>query len=261
VQTASTTGLELRGLVWAAGKSYGLDSDPLRVEPGSVGVVVADPAAGDALADVLIGLAEPCAGSVAVNGTQVTGWPAGQRPIALVPCGGGLLPHLTVERNVGFGLDTRSSRLARGRRVSEVLERLQLESLRRRRPHEISPVQRLRVAVARALCAAVEPVAVVIEDRQGKIPCRAAAVTAAAQDLAVLVITDTAERGGALATTTQATCRPLAGPGRRGQPVRAGSPTGNGPSGGPAARQPGAHRPAARPSASHPPAARPPAAR
>ena len=207
METAGAAGLELRGLVWVAGKSFELDIDPLRVEPGAVGVVVAGPAAGDALADVLIGLAAPGAGTVSLQGADVTGWAAGKRPVALVPCGGGLLPHLTVERNVGFGLGSQQSRLARRQRVSEVLGRLRLESLRRQRPHEISPVQRLRVAVARALCTQIEPVAMVIEDRQGQIPCRAAAMTAAGQDLSVLVITDSAERAGALATAAPAACR------------------------------------------------------
>jgi putrescine transport system ATP-binding protein len=221
VETAGATGLELRGLVWAAGKSYELDIDPLRLEPGSVGVVVAQTAAGDVLADVLIGLASPSAGTVRLRGADVTGWAAGKRPVALVPCGGGLLPHLTVERNVGFGLGGQPSRLARSRRVAEVLSQLRLESLRRQRPHEISPVQRLRVAVARALCSQVEPVAVVIEDRQGQIPCRAAVMTAAGQDLSVLVITDSAERTGALATAAHAVCRQAverAWPGNPGLP-------------------------------------------
>jgi ABC-type thiamine transport system ATPase subunit len=207
VETAGATGLELRGLVWAAGKSYELDIDPLRLEPGSVGVVIAEPAAGDVLADVLTGLASPSAGTVHVRGDDVTGWPAGRRPVALVPCGGGLLPHLTVERNVGFGLGSRSSRLARSQRVAEVLSQLRLEMLRRQRPHEISPVQRLRVAVARALCSQVEPVAVVIEDRRCQIPCRAAVTAAAGQDLSVLVITDSTEHTGALTIAVQATCR------------------------------------------------------
>lgn len=224
METAATTGLELRGLAWAAGNAFELDTDPLRVEPGSVGVVVAAPAAGDALADVLLGLASPLGGTVRVHGDDITGWPAGRRPVALVPCGGGLLPHLTVERNVSFGVGSLSSRLGRAWRVGEVLGLLQLESLRRLRPHEISPVQRLRVAVARALCAQPEPVAVVIEDRRGQIPCRAAVVTAAAQDLSVLVITDIPERSGALATAAQAACRPAADASRPAVPLTAGRP-------------------------------------
>lgn len=210
MRTATATGLELQGLAWAADGTYDIDADPLRVGPASVAVILAEPAVADALADVLIGLAQPLRGTVSVDGSPVTAQPAGQRPIALVPCGGGLLPHLTVEHNVAFGLGGRASRSARRGRVGEVLSQLQLESLRKLRPHEISPVQRLRVAVARALCAPAEPVAVVIEDRQGQIPCRAAVVTAVAQDLSVVVITDVPERGGVLGAVTQAACRSAA---------------------------------------------------
>lgn len=205
---AATTGLELCALMWAADGMHELTVRVLRVQPGEIGVIVAGPAAGDALADVLAGLAQPRRGTVSLDGVPVTGRPAGQRPIALVPPGGGLLPQLTVERNVGFGLSGQMPRSAWRGRVNEVLGQLQLESLRRKRPHEISPVQRLRVAVARALCAPVEPLAVVVEDRRGQIPGRAAAVTAAAQDLSVLVITDAPERGGGLAPAAQVSCRP-----------------------------------------------------
>jgi ABC-type thiamine transport system ATPase subunit len=206
VQTA-TTGIELRGLRWAAGGAYELGTDSFRIGAGAIGVIATGPSAGEALADVVIGLRSPLQGTVSVDGSPLTGQPAGQRPIALVPCGGGLLPHLTVERNIGFGLAGRVPRQARLRRVSEVLAKLQLESLRRLGPHEISGVQRLRVAVARAMCAPVEPVAVVIEDRRGQFPCRAAVMTAVAQDLAVLVITDAPELGAAISATAQASCR------------------------------------------------------
>jgi ABC-type glutathione transport system ATPase component len=62
-------------------------------------------------------------------------------------------------------------------------------------PHELSPVQRLRVALARAL--STEPAAVVFEDRIGQVPCRTA-VADARQHAAVFVITDTERRGTAL---------------------------------------------------------------
>lgn len=221
----AATGLELRGVVWAAAcGAYEIDTDPLWVEPGAVGVIVAEPTVGSALADVIVGLCRPLRGTVSLDGRPVADQTAGKRPVTLVPCGGGLLPHLTVERNVGFGLGGRLSRRARHARVSEVLAQLQLESLRRFRPHEISGVQRLRVAVARALCASVEAVAVVIEDRQGQFPCRAAVMTAVDQDLSVLVITDSPGRGAALGAMPQAACRLTTDPAPRGAPPVACGP-------------------------------------
>lgn len=211
MRTAAVNGLELQDLMWAGAGTHALTPGRLRVDPGAVGVVVAGPEAGSALADVLVGLARPLRGTVLLHGSPVTGQPAGQCPVALVPCDGGLLPQLTVEGNVGFGLAGRVTRLARQQRVREALGRLQLESVRRLRPHEISPVQRLRTAVARALCAPVAPGAVVVEDRRGQFPCRAAVMTATAPDLPVLVITDDVQRAEALGAVTQAVCHPVQG--------------------------------------------------
>jgi ABC-type thiamine transport system ATPase subunit len=200
--------VELRGLVWTSGRPHQLNVDPLGVAGGGIGVIVASPATGSALADVLIGLARPLRGMVSVRGVLVTGRPPGERGITLVPCGGGLLPHLTVERNVGFGLDGKVARAERRARVTEVLGALQLARLARLRPHEISPEQRLRVAVARAMCAHAETVAVVVEDGHGPVSCRVAAMTAAEQGLSVLLITGEPGRVAGIPCQAQAACQP-----------------------------------------------------
>jgi ABC-type thiamine transport system ATPase subunit len=203
--------LRLHGLVWEAGARYAIDPDPLVVERRAVVVVVAEPASGAALADVIVGLARPVAGSVSLDKADITGrGPAGRR-IALIPLGGGLLPHLSVAGNIAY---------AQGRmappRVTDIARRLRLSEVLHWHPHELSPVQRLRVAVARALCAQPEPVAVVIEDRDGHPACRAAAATAREQDLAVLVITDSRDRGYELSGRLHTARRATAGTGRRG---------------------------------------------
>jgi molybdate transport system ATP-binding protein len=61
-----------------------------------------------------------------------------------------LFPHLTVERNVGYGL-ARLPAAERERRVSQVLESFRIDGLRRRLPGEISGGERQRTALARAL--------------------------------------------------------------------------------------------------------------
>jgi ABC-type Fe3+/spermidine/putrescine transport system ATPase subunit len=134
---------------------------------------------------VLLGPALPDEGAVHVGGRDVTGLPPGRRGVALVPAGGGLLPHLTVERNVEYA----------GGDAPRWMRRLRLEGIARFRPHELSPVQRLQVALARAL--STEPAAVVFEDRAGQVPCRTA-VADARRHAAVLVITDSEARGAAL---------------------------------------------------------------
>lgn len=205
-------GVEIGGLVWAVenDKQYRLDMDPFRVAAGEIGIVDAVAVAGSALCDVLVGLARPLRGDVRVRGKPVGDLPPGGRGIGLVPNGGGLLPHLTVERNVEFGLGGGMPRRRRRAQVAEALEALELAHLRRLRPHEISLEQRLRVAVARAMCASPETVAVVVEeDGAGLAACRVAAMTAAEQDLSVLVITGVPGRAAEIPWRVTAACQPV----------------------------------------------------
>lgn len=178
--------LRLHALVWKAhGLRFRLD---LTIRPGEAMVVAADPEVGTALADVVLGLAIPLGGAVRLDGRDVTSLAAGTRGIALVPVGGGLLPHLNVKRNVAYGGDPAHA--------AARLRDLQLEGIQKQPPHELSPAQRLQVAVARALCHARESVAIVFEDRSGEAPYRTAVDTARAYGATVLVITDL--RRGAL---------------------------------------------------------------
>ncbi|HZB30750.1 MAG TPA: ATP-binding cassette domain-containing protein [Streptosporangiaceae bacterium] len=202
--------LRLHGLRWEAGARYAIDPDPLVVERRAVVVVIAEPVPAAALADVIVGLARPVAGSVSLDRTDVTRrGPTGRR-IALIPLGGGLLPHLSVAGNIAYAQGR-----AAATRVSDIARRLGLSEVLHWHPHELSPVQRLRVAVARALCAQPEPVAVVIEDRDGHPACRAAVATAREQDLAVLVITDSRDRGYELSGRLHTARRDGADTGRR----------------------------------------------
>jgi iron(III) transport system ATP-binding protein len=74
--------------------------------------------------------------------------PPERRGIGYVPQEGALFPHLTVRKNVGFGL-SREER--RGGAVAELLEMVGLASLADRYPHQLSGGEQQRVALARAL--------------------------------------------------------------------------------------------------------------
>src|SRR2546428_10738494 len=104
----------------------------------------------------LAGLIRPDAGRIVVGERVFCAGAAGaalspqQRRIGYVFQGYALFPHLTVVKNIAFGLQGRP-RLDRARRISEVIERLGLRGLEQRHPRELSGGQRQRVALGRAL--------------------------------------------------------------------------------------------------------------
>ncbi|MDW8400026.1 MAG: ATP-binding cassette domain-containing protein, partial [Acetobacteraceae bacterium] len=105
----------------------------------------------------LAGLAQPSAGRVLVGGEPLRG-PHPQIAIAFQdPC---LLPWLTLEENVAFGLDFRSqerrSRAERQARVEAAIAAVGLAAARRLRPAELSGGMASRAALARCLARAPE---------------------------------------------------------------------------------------------------------
>jgi len=115
----------------------------------------------------LAGLIRPDRGRIVVDGEIFFDSAAGinvppqRRRLGYVFHGYALFPHLSVEDNVGYGLRNRP-RDERRRRVGEVLERLDLGGLARRRPRELSGGQQQRVALGRAL--AVDPSLLLLDE-------------------------------------------------------------------------------------------------
>jgi spermidine/putrescine transport system ATP-binding protein len=98
------------------------------------------------------GFEDPTAGRVFLGGQDVTDQPPFRRDVNTVFQSYALFPHLTVERNVSFGLERRGRPKAEVRsRVADVLDLVQLTGLGRRRPAQLSGGQQQRVALARAL--------------------------------------------------------------------------------------------------------------
>ncbi len=101
---------------------------------------------------MLAGFADPDGGSIVIDGQDMAGVPPHLRPTNLMFQSYALFPHMTVERNVAYGLQREG--LARDevrRRVGQMLELVKLEGLARRKPHELSGGQSQRVALARSL--------------------------------------------------------------------------------------------------------------
>ena len=101
---------------------------------------------------IIAGLEQADAGSVWLDGREVTGLEPIQREVNSVFQNYALFPHMNVAENIGYGLKLKKVPKSEIRKkVSQMLELVQLEGYERRKPSELSGGQKQRVAIARAL--------------------------------------------------------------------------------------------------------------
>ena len=101
---------------------------------------------------MIAGFEEPTAGTIFLNGSDVTGVSPNKRDVNMVFQSYALFPHLTAYQNMAFGLERK--RVAKAeirRRVGEMMEIVSLTGMEKRAPREMSGGQQQRVALARAL--------------------------------------------------------------------------------------------------------------
>jgi putrescine transport system ATP-binding protein len=101
---------------------------------------------------MLAGFEKPSAGRIYIDGVDVTDLPPYARPVNMMFQSYAVFPHMSVERNIAYGL--RKERLSEAQikeRVARMLELVQLTALAKRKPDQLSGGQRQRVALARAL--------------------------------------------------------------------------------------------------------------
>lgn len=161
---ATADRIEVRDLVvdyrTQAGTVRALDCPQFSVEPGcSVAIMGPSGCGKSTLLGLLAGLAVPTRGTVTIGDTTVSSLSERERiqfrrrTLGMIYQADNLLPHLTVEENVGLQLAICGSEIPAERRAdpTEVLHRLGLTDLARRLPDQLSGGQRQRVAVARAI--------------------------------------------------------------------------------------------------------------
>ena len=101
---------------------------------------------------IIAGLEMPDSGQVFLEGKDVTDLPPEARNVNTVFQNYALFPHMTVADNIGYGLKLKKVPKAEiKKRVSEMLELVQLPGYEKRKPSELSGGQRQRVAIARSL--------------------------------------------------------------------------------------------------------------
>src|SRR5256886_3114862 len=101
---------------------------------------------------IIAGFERPDAGTVELNGRDVTDLPPNERDVNTVFQDYALFPHMSVGENVEYGLRVkRVAKTERSERAAEALALVGLEGYEKRRPSQLSGGQRQRVALARAL--------------------------------------------------------------------------------------------------------------
>ena len=130
-----------------------IDDLDLEIERGAFYALLGPSGCGKTTTLRMIGGFElPTAGRVLLGGTEVTNAPPHKRDVNTVFQSYALFPHLTIEKNVAFGLERKKVGRAEVRkRVAEALETVQLPHLAKRKPAQLSGGQQQRVALARAL--------------------------------------------------------------------------------------------------------------
>ena len=166
--------LELRNVTVSYSRTPVIDSLCLNIAAGEVVAVAGEPGfGGSTVARVVAGVRHPDAGEVLIDNRIVTDEPPAARRVGLVPAGGGLLPHLTARENIHYArrIGRRGwygERYVVERRIEGLVAEMGLEPLLDQRPDRLSPGQRFRVAVARAL--ARSPQVLVVDATAGAEP-------------------------------------------------------------------------------------------
>ncbi|MEM6617021.1 MAG: ABC transporter ATP-binding protein [Pseudomonadota bacterium] len=101
---------------------------------------------------MLAGFETPTEGRIMLDGQDVSRVPPHRRPVNMMFQSYALFPHMTVEKNIAFGLE--QDKLPKGEiadRVAEMLRLVKLEPFAKRKPQQLSGGQRQRVALARSI--------------------------------------------------------------------------------------------------------------
>jgi putrescine transport system ATP-binding protein len=101
---------------------------------------------------MLAGFETPTAGRILVDGRDMSTVPPYERPVNMMFQSYALFPHMTVAKNVAFGLEQEGLRRDEiKRRVAEILGIVKMDGFGARKPHQLSGGQRQRIALARSL--------------------------------------------------------------------------------------------------------------
>jgi sulfate transport system ATP-binding protein len=159
--------ISVRNVTKRFGEFVALDNVSVEIPDGSLTALLGPSGGGKStLLRIIAGLEQPDSGSVEISGNDLTNTPPQRRNIGFVFQHYAAFKHLTVARNVAFGLEIRKRPKAEiKQRVKELLELVHLEQFGDRYPSQLSGGQRQRMALARAL--AVQPEVLLLDEPFG----------------------------------------------------------------------------------------------
>jgi sulfate transport system ATP-binding protein len=164
--------IEARNITKRFGDYVALDDVTVTVPDGSLTALLGPSGSGKStLLRVIAGLETPDGGTVLIEGDDVTRRPARTRGVGMVFQHYAAFKHMTVAKNVAFGLDVRKRPKAETKaKVAELLDLVGLAHLGERYPSQLSGGPRPRQALARAL--AVEPRVLLLDEPFGALDAR-----------------------------------------------------------------------------------------
>ena len=147
------TAVELQNVVKSYGNLQVIHGVNLTIDPGEFTVFVGPSGCGKStLLRMIAGLEAISDGDLLIDGERMNTVTPSERGIAMVFQSYALYPHMSVYKNLAFGLETaRLPRAEIAKRVQRAAEILQNDNMLTRQPKPLSGRQRQRVAIARAL--------------------------------------------------------------------------------------------------------------
>jgi sulfate transport system ATP-binding protein len=164
--------IDVRGVTKTYGDFVALDDVSVSIPTGQLTALLGPSGGGKStLLRIIAGLDSADSGTVSIAGTDATRLPAQKRNVGFVFQHYAVFKHLTVARNVAFGLEIRKKPKDEvAARVDELLRLVHLSQFAHRLPSQLSGGQRQRMALARAL--AVEPTVLLLDEPFGALDAK-----------------------------------------------------------------------------------------
>jgi putrescine transport system ATP-binding protein len=145
--------VRIAGVTKRFGDFVAVDNVSLDIRRGEIFCLLGGSGSGKTtLLRMLAGFETPTSGSIQIDGADMSTTPPYERPVNMMFQSYALFPHMSVEKNVAFGLEQEGVSGADAKRqVAEILDIVKMGGFGARKPHQLSGGQRQRVALARAL--------------------------------------------------------------------------------------------------------------